>query len=117
MVIDDHPHVRDILGNFLRAAGHPSTLCPDGATALAQLEGEAHALVVVDLGLPDLPGLDLIRRVKARWPQTPLMVITGSGDLIEPGTLGERGIDYLLLKPFTRDRFIAAVAAALGQPV
>jgi DNA-binding response OmpR family regulator len=117
LIIDDHPHVQDILANFLRAAGHRITLCSDGATALAHLAREPHTLIVVDLGLPDLPGLDLVRQAKAMIPQTPLVVITGSGDLIDPKTFAERGIDYWLAKPFTRDQFMAVVASALGQPV
>jgi DNA-binding response OmpR family regulator len=117
MVIDDHPHVRDILANFLLAAGHRFTLCSDGATALARLANESFDLIVADLGLPDLPGLDLVRRAKALCPKTPLAVITGSSELMDPRTLGRWGIDYLLAKPFTREQFMTVVASALGQHV
>ncbi len=117
MVIDDHPHMRDILANFLRAGGYTFTLCPDGATALTHLADESFDLIVADLGLPDLHGLELLRRAKALWPQTPLAVISGSGEMLDAKALGGRGIDYLLAKPFTRDQFMTVVASALRQPV
>jgi DNA-binding response OmpR family regulator len=117
MVIDDHPHMRDILANFLRAGGYGVTLCPDGATALTHLADESFDLIVADLGLPDLHGLELLRRAKALWPRTPLAVITGSGEMMDAKALDRWRIDYLLAKPFTREQFMAVVASALRQRV
>lgn len=116
LVIDDQPQIRDILANFLRTAGYGFTLCPDGATALAHLASEAFDLIVADLGLPDLDGLELLRRAKSLWPRTPFAVITGSGEMIDESAVDRWRIDYLLPKPFTRDQFMAVVALALRQP-
>jgi DNA-binding response OmpR family regulator len=116
MVVDDQPHVRDILANFLRAGGYRFALCPDGASALARLGEEPFDLIVADLGLPDLPGEEVLRRARALQPGTPLAVITGSGELLDEGTRERLGADYLLHKPFTRAQFMAVVGAALRQP-
>lgn len=117
LVIDDHPYMRDILAHFLEARGHGITLCPDGTTGIARVAREAFDLVVTDLRLPDMPGWEVVRFVKQLRPDTPVALITGSGDLIDPKDLDRYGVDYLLAKPFTRDRFMAVVASALGQPV
>jgi DNA-binding NtrC family response regulator len=117
MVIDDHPYMRDILANFLRAGGHQFALCSDGGSALEWLVRESFDLVVTDLRLPDMPGLTVGRRAKELRPSTPVALITGSGDLVTAQELGRYGIDYLLAKPFTRHQFMTVVASALGQPV
>jgi DNA-binding response OmpR family regulator len=117
LVIDDHPHMRDILALFLTAGGHQIELCSDGTTALARLASEPFDLIVTDLRLPDLPGLDVVRKAKEVWPQTPTLVMSGASDLVDSDALARRGVDYLLSKPFTRQQFMAMVASALGQPV
>lgn len=116
MVIDDHPHMRDVLANFLLAAGYQFALCCDATSALERLAREPFDLVVTDLRLPDLPGLLLVRRSKELQCSTPVALITGVGDLV-PSELVRYGVDYVLAKPFTRQEFIRVVASALGQPV
>jgi DNA-binding NtrC family response regulator len=117
MVIDDHPHMRDILANFLAAAGHRFALCSDATSALERLVRERFDLIVTDLRLPDLPGFAIVRRSKELQPSTPVALITGVGELVSPSELIQHGIDYLLAKPFTRQQFLRVVASALGQPV
>jgi two-component system response regulator MprA len=117
MVIDDHPHMRDILASFLWAEGHEFALCPDGTSALERLAREPFDLVVTDLRLPDLPGLAVVRRSKELRPSTPVALITGADNAVPAVELVRYGIDYLLAKPFTRQQFMRVVASALAQPV
>jgi DNA-binding response OmpR family regulator len=117
LVIDDHSHIRDILATFLLAAGYEFILCADGTTALARLGSESFDLIISDQRLPDLPGLEVIRKAKEIWPHTPTAVMSGSGELIEPQELRRCGVDYVLAKPFRRHQFMTVVASALSQPV
>lgn len=115
LVIDDHPHLLEILTYFLRAQGHEIRLCVDGRSGIERLKEETFDLVVTDLRLPDMPGWDVVRYAKTRSPSTPVALMTGSGDVIDRKDVERLRIEYLLSKPFTRQQFMTVVASALGQ--
>ena len=64
LVVDDDFDTCRVLGRLLRAHGHATACCPDGAAALAHLAGHVPALVLLDLMMPGLSGLDVLRRIR-----------------------------------------------------
>ncbi len=116
LVIDDEREVADVLGDVLRRDGHEVVVCADGEAGLALVEREAFDLVITDLGMPGLSGWEVARLVKQWRPGTPVAMVTGWGDRIDPAEAESRGVDYLVGKPFKRDGIREMVTAALAAP-
>jgi two-component system response regulator FlrC len=111
LVVDDEPSLRTALCEVLQRTGHPVTIARDGQEALTLLSQQSFWLVMTDLRMPRLGGVDLLREVKHRTPNTRVVVITGYATLesaIEALRLGAS--DYLL-KPFDH----AAVEALIRR--
>src|SRR5438552_17213140 len=80
-LIDDDPLVTDSLGTALRLeTPYEVRGFQSGAAALAAMEKEPADIVISDFKMPDMDGLDLLRRVRARWPDAILMLLTGYAD-------------------------------------
>lgn len=109
LVVDDEPSMRTALSEVLQRTGHPVLTSRDGQEALEVLERQMIWLVVTDIRMPRLGGLDLLREVKRRNFTALLVLVTGYATLdsaIEAIPLGAS--DYLL-KPFDREAVEALV--------
>src|SRR5713226_6921945 len=82
LVVDDSEEVREVLRELLSRYGYTVVTCPDGESGVVELESRAFELVMVDLGLPGMSGLEVAQRLKRRWPATPVALMTGYGDRI-----------------------------------
>jgi PAS domain S-box-containing protein len=116
LVIDDEQDVTEVLSSQLTRDGHSVVVCSDAQSGLARFENEEFDLVVTDLGMPGVSGWEVARLVKLRRPGTPVIMVTGWGDRIDPVEAEGRGVDHLVAKPFKRDQIREVVAAALGGP-
>lgn len=114
LVIEDEEQVRALLVEALTQAGHRVETAADGMTGLGQFERGRFDLVLTDLALPQRSGLAVARSVKRSSPDTPVVLITGWGHLLDPERLREHGVDLMLVKPFGLERLLAVVRAALG---
>jgi CheY-like chemotaxis protein len=114
LVVEDEAEVREILTSVLRSDGHSVVACPDGDRALVELGNAGFDLVITDLGMPGLSGWDVARAVKELHPGTPVAMVTGWSEQIDPAQAGNEGIDYLIAKPFRRQEIRVMVASALG---
>ena len=85
----------------------------DGLTGLARFQGGEFDVVLTDLSLPERSGLDVARAVKRMRPQTPVVLITGWGHLLDPTLLAESGVDLTLVKPFRLERVLSILDDAL----
>ena len=113
LVIDDETQLREMLVDALTQAGHRVESAADGLSGLARFQSGAFDIVVTDLSLPERSGLEVARAVKSLRPNTPVVLITGWGHLVDPGRLREHGVDLTLVKPFRLDRVLAVVNDAL----
>ncbi|MBI3635384.1 MAG: GAF domain-containing protein, partial [Candidatus Rokubacteria bacterium] len=117
LVIDDEAEVTDVIRDLLARDGHTIEASTDGEEGVQRLRQEPFDLVFTDLGMPKLSGWEVARLVKSLRPGTPVAMVTGWGDRIDPGEARARGVEYVICKPFTRDDIrsvVAATAAALG---
>jgi PAS domain S-box-containing protein len=114
LVIDDETEVGDILTDMLTGDGHTVVCCVDAESALALFAREPFDVVITDLGMPGLSGWAVARLVKQRRPDTPVVMITGWGDRIDPGEAAGRGVDYVVAKPFKREQVREILAAAVA---
>ncbi|MEZ6194486.1 MAG: sigma-54 dependent transcriptional regulator [Planctomycetota bacterium] len=96
LVIDDDPLVLGSLGARLRKAGFRTAEVPTGEDGLAALEHETPALVLCDMSLPTISGLDVLRRIRERHPEIPVVIVTAFGSIENAvSAMKEGAIDYV----------------------
>ncbi|MER5851446.1 response regulator transcription factor [Streptomyces sp. NPDC002012] len=115
VVIEDDPAIGSRLVATLRVLGHDSQWCPDGASALAGIEQQPADLLLVDLGLPDIDGFDLCRRLRERASDAVLVVLTARTGEMDVIQALECGADDYLTKPFRLAELQARVTAHLRR--
>jgi two-component system KDP operon response regulator KdpE len=112
LVVDDEPPIRKLLRMGLSAHGYDVLDASNGKTALELLAKKPN-LVILDLGLPDIDGLELLRRIRHRQEGLPVVVLSSRGDEAGKVAALDLGADDYLTKPFGMDELLARMRAAL----
>lgn len=112
LVVDDEPQIRRFLDISLRAQGYVVELAGDGHAGLARLAAHGADLVVLDLGLPDLDGHEVLARLRA-WSQVPVLVLTVRAGETEKVAALDAGANDYVTKPFGIEELMARVRALL----
>jgi two-component system, OmpR family, KDP operon response regulator KdpE len=112
LVVDDEPPIRKLLRMGLNAQGYQIIEATNGKTALEML-GQAPDLIILDLGLPDTQGHDLLRTIRARNESVPIVVLSSRGDEAGKVQALDFGADDYVTKPFGMDELLARMRAAL----
>ncbi len=112
LVIDDEPPIRKLLKMGLGTRGYEILEAGNGKAALDML-AQSPALVILDLGLPDMAGHDLLRTIRARDEQVPIIVLSSRDDEAGKVMALDLGADDYLTKPFGMDELLARMRAAL----
>jgi len=112
LVIDDEPPIRKLLRMGLSTQGYEVIEASNGKTALEQL-AQHPALIILDLGLPDIQGHELLRTIRAREDSVPVVVLSSRGDEAGKVQALDLGADDYVTKPFGMDELLARMRAAL----
>ncbi|QQO16402.1 response regulator transcription factor [Bradyrhizobium diazoefficiens] len=112
LVIDDEPPIRKLLRLGLSTQGYEILDASNGKIALEKL-AEEPALIILDLGLPDIQGHELLRTIRARNEGVPIVVLSSRGDEAGKVQALDLGADDYLTKPFGMDELLARLRAAL----
>ncbi|MFI1532897.1 response regulator transcription factor [Streptomyces anandii] len=114
LVVDDDPTVAEVVSGYLDRAGHVVDRAGDGPTALARAAAHRPDLVVLDLMLPGMDGLEVCRRIRGRGP-VPVIMLTARGDE-DDRILGlEVGADDYVTKPFSPRELVLRVESVLRR--
>lgn len=113
LVVDDEPAIRRFLRASLGTQGFDIMEAQDAAGALAQMARSAIDLLVLDLGLPDMDGLDVIRKLRDEGSAVPIIVLSSRSDEGAKVRALDLGADDYVTKPFGVDELLARVRAAL----
>ena len=114
LLVDDEISIQRTMTPLLRSRGYEVSVAGTGREALESVEGERPDLIVLDLGLPDLDGIEVCRRVRARW-DTPILVLSARGAEKDKVAALDEGADDYVTKPFGPEELLARVRAAIRR--
>ncbi len=114
LVVEDDEETRQALIRELTARGYRTEVAPDGRTALLRWESRRPDVILLDLGLPDIDGLDIVRRIRAE-ATTPIVILSGRYEEREKVQALERGADDYVTKPFGVDELNARLRVAIRR--
>src|SRR5215470_7180822 len=114
LVVDDEPRIVQLARDYLAHAGFDVVTAADGPSALAQARTKSPDLIVLDLGLPRMDGLDVARAIR-RDSAVPIIMLTARGDEADKLVGLELGADDYLTKPFSPRELVARVRAVLRR--
>ncbi|HTY73615.1 MAG TPA: response regulator [Actinomycetes bacterium] len=110
LLVEDEPQILRALRITLQARRYDVSVATDGSSALSAASRSQHDLVVLDLGLPDLDGVDLIRRLRTR-SAVPIVVLSGRATSHDKVDALDAGADDYVTKPFSVDELLARIRA------
>ncbi len=110
LVVDDEAAVREVLTSYLDLDGHASQTAVDGRAALELFQKNKFDLVITDRAMPEMNGDRLVERIKEINPGTPIILVTGFGELMKAKGEHPKGVDLILSKPLTIAVYREAVA-------
>jgi DNA-binding response OmpR family regulator len=114
LVVEDDMEIARTLRDFLDVAGFDASVVGDGSSAIAAVRGDKPDLVVLDLGLPGIDGLDVARELR-RTSTIPIVMLTARGEETDRIVGLELGADDYLVKPFSPKELVARVRAVLRR--
>jgi DNA-binding response OmpR family regulator len=115
LVIDDDESLRDTIGVMLEQEGFRVQLAGDGRTGYEKALSLRPDLLLVDLRLPGMSGIDICKQLRAGRIQTPIIVLSAVGDEVDKVLLLEIGADDYVVKPFGRRELLARIRAVLRR--
>jgi len=114
LVVDDEPQIRRALRINLRARGMDVLVAATGAEGLARVADGHPDLVILDLGLPDIDGVEVLHGIRG-WSSVPVIVLSARTDSSDKVAALDAGADDYVMKPFAMDEFAARIRAALRR--
>lgn len=114
MVIDDEPQIQRLLTIMLESQGYRVTAANTGKDGLAATAQRRHDLIILDLGLPDVSGLSVLKQIRD-WTQTPVIILTVQDAEAEKIEALDSGADDYVTKPFNSGELLARLRAALRR--
>src|SRR3989442_15923761 len=115
LVIDDDENLRDTIGLMLEKEGFRPILVGDGKTGLQEALVVKPSLILVDLRMPGMSGVDVCKRLRSSGMQTPLIVLSAIGEEVDKVLLLEIGADDYVVKPFGARELMARIRAVLRR--
>jgi DNA-binding response OmpR family regulator len=115
LVVDDEPTIAEVVARYLERAGYGAATAADGIEAMRVAAEREPDLIVLDLMLPGLDGLEVLRRLHAEGQRTPVIILTSKGEQDDKLTGLRRGADDYIVKPFSPSELVARVDAVLRR--
>jgi len=114
LIAEDEPGIAQFLENGLEAAGHAPMVVANGREAAAMARDDSFDLVLLDLGLPGLDGMAVLRQIRARGDRLPVVILTARDDLTSTLNGFESGASDFVTKPFRFEELLARINVRLG---
>lgn len=115
LIIDDEAAIRESLDTLLTLEGYAADAAVDGEQGLAQLDAGSYDLVLLDLALPGLSGLDVLARIRERYPKLPVIMITAYGAVRNVVEAIRGGAENFIQKPWDNEKLLADIRASIAR--
>jgi DNA-binding response OmpR family regulator len=115
LIVEDEPRLATFLEKGLKANGYTTTVAEDGASAVGVASSGDFDLIILDLGLPDIDGLDVLRLMREEGNHLPVVILTARDDVADKVSGLDLGADDYVTKPFRFEELLARVRARLRQ--
>ena len=115
LIVDDEDQMRDLLAKVLEKNGYQVTTAPDGGSALALLEKESMDLVVTDVRMPGMDGMEALKAIKELNPDTGVIIMTAFGSIDQAVQAVKEGAHDYISKPFKIDEMLLTIRKALEE--
>ena len=115
LVVDDDPTISDVVRRYLEQDGHHVRLAADGAAGLAAVQAQRPDLVVLDVMMPGLSGIEVCRRLRRHLPDLPIVMLTALGDEADRIVGLEVGADDYVTKPFSPRELMLRIRSVLRR--
>lgn len=112
LIVEDDKAVRNLIATTLEIRGHQYRTASNGMTALSETVSCRPDIMILDLGLPDMNGIEIIRKVRT-WSNLPIIVVSARSDAHDKIAALDAGADDYLTKPFSVDELLARIRVAL----
>ncbi len=113
LIVEDEPGISSFIAKGLRAAGFQPTMIATGEDAVAHALTERYDLLIVDIGLPDIDGFEVVRRLRGQGLTTPVIILTARSSVDDRVAALEGGADDYMPKPFRFEELLARVRLRL----
>lgn len=116
MIVDDNEGLRKVMGELLSVSGHDVTLVEDGAVALDELRGEPADLVITDIYMPEMDGIEFLLHLRRTSPDTPVVAMSAGGSIAKHNLLTDArllGAVDVIRKPFRKTELMDLVERVL----
>ncbi len=115
LVVEDEPSIAELIAVNLRHNGFSPTVVYDGAAAQREVDAVLPDLILLDLNLPDMNGLEVLRQLRVGKVNTPVMILSGSSEIETKVKTFGGGADDYMTKPFHKDELIARTHAVVRR--
>jgi len=113
LIVDDEPNIRRMLAGVLASEGHETDAAQDSATAMDALERAEPDVVLLDLALPGQNGIRILEDIRGRWPDLPVVMMSGRASLSDAVRATKIGAFHFLEKPLAPEALLLAVGGAI----
>ena len=115
LIIDDDPNLRKTLVDILRLRGFEPIVAGNGSEGLALMREKPFNLALIDLGLPDISGIEVLKKIKADWPATEIIILTGKATMDSAIEAANRGAFSYLVKPYEIEQLMLNILRAMEK--
>lgn len=109
LIVDDQTGIRLLLDEIFRTEGHLTTLVANGLKAIQEMEEKTPDCVLLDMNMPGMDGLEVLRRMKQRWPEVPVLMMTAYSDSELQDEIIRNGANAFFEKPFNIAELVSTV--------